>query len=136
MDGKFLCRTLANGIQQYLKTMTKQGLFQNHKDEWISGNLLVQFIKTVSTALGPGNRAPPPALLLPKGKVFLWAKTCPVFLLPTRPHFWYQGCKVACPNGPKPISRAYTDLFPGSIPSRVDLATTIEHTPRLEGWPR
>lgn len=28
MDGKFLCGTLANGIQQYIKTMTKQGLFQ------------------------------------------------------------------------------------------------------------
>ena len=59
MDGKFLCRTLANGIQQYVKTMTKQGLFQNPRDGWISGNQLRQFIRTISTAPGPGQQGQP-----------------------------------------------------------------------------
>lgn len=92
--------------------MTKQDLFQNRKDGCISGNLLMQLIKTISTALGARQQGPPPgstpALLLPKGKGFPWAKTCPVFLLPTRPHFWtlkWPAQMVPSPvPGPTPAS--------------------------------
>lgn len=105
--------------------MTKQGLFQNHKDGWISGNLLTQLIRKISTAPKSGQQGPPslppssPAF--PKEERILWAKkTCPVFLLPIRPHFGDQNSKIPCPNGPKPISRAYTGLFPASIPFQAE----------------
>lgn len=90
--------------------MTKQGLFQNHKHGWmtirksIKYNLSGQSVLPWIWATGP----PTPALLLPKGKGFLWARrTCPVFLLSDH-IFDTKTPKSPAPMAPSP--------FPGPIP--------------------
>lgn len=57
----------------------------------------------------------------------------PIPQAPSRLYSTYLG--ILCAKGPKPISRAHMDLFPGFALPRVDHTTHI-HIPRPRGWPR
>ena len=126
MDGKFLCGTLANGIQQYILKKT-----------WLSRvysriTRMDEYQEIYNTIYLDNQYCPwtwatgPPALahLQPsfsqRMKGCLWAKkACPVFLLPIKPHCQYQDSKAAAQIASSPFPGPTLASPPGSSPSGV-----------------
>lgn len=72
MDGKFQCGTLANGIQQYILKKHDSAGFIPESQGWMNiRKSIIQFIKTISTALGYGQQGhlawPTSSLAFPEG---------------------------------------------------------------------